>query len=82
MFGKKHQIIKYDARAYTLVPGESEPLFVRLRPVITDLTAKIEVPVNHFAFILKSGDYGQPIGPGISDVFSDKNEAKNFKKGI
>lgn len=81
MFGKKPQIIKYDARAYQLFPGDSEAMFVRINPQITDLKAQIEVPANYHVFFMKSGDYSEPLKSGVSDIFADKHEAKNFKKG-
>ena len=81
MFGKKQQIIKCDARAYQLFPGESEPIFIRIQPKIVDLKAQIEVPANYHVFIKKSGEYSSPLHAGVSDIFTDKEELKNFKKG-
>lgn len=81
MFGKKLQILKYDPKAFSVLPSDTEPLFVKLTSAVTSAKAKIEVPVNHFAFILKSGDYGEPIGTGVYDIFNDKQEKKQWKKG-
>lgn len=81
LFGRKPQIITCPSAINVLPSSDTEPLFIKLSSTVNDPNALIEVPAHMAAFILKSGDYSDPINSGSHEIFADKQEKKEWKKG-
>ena len=83
MFSKqKEQIIKFDQNLCNANSKDNSVLFVKIKDVITDKNAFVEIPQSHNALIVKGGSDVRYYEEGPVNVFDDKSEIKNWKKGF
>lgn len=78
----KDQIIKFEQNLCNASINDNSVLFVRVNDVITTKDAKIEVPFTHTAMIIKGGADCRHYKSGSYDVFDNRSEAKEWKKGF
>lgn len=78
----KDQIIKFEQNLCNASVNDNKVLFVRVSDIITTKDAKIEVPFTHNALIIKGGSDCRFYKSGHYDVFENKAEAKDWKKGF
>ncbi len=79
---KKNQVIKFEQNLCNAKVDDNEILFVRVSDVVTSADARFEVPITHDAIVIKGGGDMRYYKSGIYDVFGDKSEIKNWKKGM
>ncbi len=83
LFGKKKdQVIKFEQNLCNADVNDNQVLFVRVNDMVTDKNAILEVPFTHNALLIKGGGDCRLYKSGTHPVFDDKNEIKNWKKGI
>ncbi len=83
MFGKKGvQVIKFEQNLCHANIDDNDVLFVRVSDIVTDKNAIVEVPFTHDAIIIKGGGDCRYYKSGSYDVFDNKTEVKNWKKGL
>lgn len=83
MFGrKKGQVIKFEQNLCNAKVDDNEILFVRVGDIVTTADAMFEVPITHNAIVIKGGGDMRYYKSGTYDVFDNKKEIKNWKKGI
>ena len=82
MFSKKTQIIKFEQNHCHASVNDNQILFVRVSDTITDKEAMFEIPLTHVAYVIKGGGDGRMYKSGHYDVFDDKKEIKEWKKGF
>lgn len=81
MFSKKNQKIRFDQNICNANSKDNSILFVKVKDVITDKKASVEIPVSHTAIIVKGGSDIRYYEEGPVNVFADKKEIKEWKKG-
>jgi len=79
---KKNQVIKFEQNLCNARLDDNEILFVRVSDIVTTAGARFEVPITHNAIVIKGGGDMRHYKSGIYDVFDDKKEIKNWKKGM
>lgn len=82
MFSKKPQIIKFEQNLCHANVNDNSVLFVRVTDNVTDKNAMFEIPLTHVAYVIKGGGDGRMYKSGHYDVFDDKKEVKEWKKGF
>lgn len=82
MFGKKNQVIKFEQNLCNAKVDDNEILFVRVNDIVTSADARFEVPITHNAIVVKGGGDMRYYKSGNYEVFGDKKEAKQWKKGM
>lgn len=83
MFSKqKGQVIKFDQNLCNANSKDNSILFVKIKDMITDKNAFVEIPQSHNALIVKGGSDVRYYEQGPVNVFDDKTEIKNWKKGF
>lgn len=78
----KNQIIKFEQNLCNAKIDDNSVLFVRVGDLVKDKHAIVEIPLTHNAFIIKSGSDYRFYTSGPVSVFDDKQEIKNWKKGL
>jgi len=78
----KNQVIKFEQNLCNAKVDDNEILFVRVNDVVSGADARFEVPITHDAIVIKGGGDMRYYKSGNYDVFSDKKEAKKWKKGM
>ena len=85
----KNQVIKFNQELCRAAEGLTEEdlrknrvLFVRVSDEVSAPDARFEVPITHDAIVIKGGGDMRYYRSGNYDVFSDKKEAKQWKKGM
>lgn len=82
MFGKKKkQVIKFEQNHCNASINDNAVLFVRVKDVINDSDAKLEVDMWHNAFMIKGGGDCRFYKSGTYPVFDNKAEVKAWKGG-
>lgn len=76
------QIIKFEQNLCNAKLDDNEILFVRVNDVVNSPKAKIEVPITHNAIVIKGGGDMRYYKSGTYDVFDNRKEVKNWKKGM
>ncbi|MGN0565504.1 MAG: SPFH domain-containing protein, partial [Candidatus Limousia pullorum] len=61
---------------------DNEILFVRVGDIVTSADTRFEVPITHDAIVIKGGGDMRYYKSGTYNVFDDKKEIKNWKKGL
>lgn len=79
---KKEQVIKFEQNLCNANSKDNSVLFVKVKDVITDKNAHVEIPQSHDALIVKSGSDVRYYKQGPVKVFDDKSEIKDWKKGF
>lgn len=79
---KKNQVIKFEQNLCNARVDDNEILFVRVLDIVTSADARFEVPITHDAIVIKGGGDMRYYKSGIYDVFEDKKEIKNWKRGM
>ena len=79
---KKNQVIKFEQNLCNADVNDNQVLFVRVSDIVEDKEAILEVPFTHNALLIKGGGDCRLYKSGTHPVFDDKNEIKNWKKGI
>ena len=79
---KKYQIIRFEQNLCNAKLDDNEILFVRVGDVVDNADAKFEVPPTHNALLIKGGGDLRYYKSGTHDVFDDRKEAKQWKKGL
>lgn len=79
---KKTQVIKFEQNLCNADVNDNKVLFVRVSDMVDDKEAILEVPFTHNALLIKGGGDCRLYKSGTYPVFDDKNEVKNWKKGI
>lgn len=79
---KKIQVIKFEQNLCNARVDDNEILFVRVGDIVTSADARFEVPITHDAIVIKGGGDMRYYKSGSYDVFDDKKEIKNWKKGM
>ena len=82
MFAKKPQVIKFEQNLCNAKVDDNNVLFVRVNGIVTDKHAIVEVPYTHNAIIIKGGGDCRYYKSGNYDVFDNKTEIKNWKRGL
>ena len=83
MFGKKGiQVIKFEQNMCHANIDDNSVLFVRVSDTVTSKDAIIEVPFTHTAIIIKGGGDCRHYDSGNYDVFDNKTEVKDWKRGL
>ena len=82
MFSKKPQIIKFEQNYCNASINDNSILFVRVTDEIRDKHAMVEIPRTHNAYIIKGGSDSRFYTSGPVEVFNDKKEIKDWKKGF
>lgn len=82
MFNKKNQVIKFEQNLCNADVNDNQVLFVRVPGIVNDKKALLEVPFTHDALLIKGGGDCRLYKSGTYDVFDDKKEVKNWKRGI
>lgn len=83
MFGKKGvQVIKFEQNMCRANIDDNSVLFVRVSDMVTDKHAIVEVPFTHNAIIIKGGGDCRYYESGNYDVFDNKTEVKDWKRGL
>ena len=77
-----YQIIKFEQNLCNAKLDDNEILFVRVNDVVNSPKAKIEVPITHNAIVIKGGGDMRYYKSGTYDVFDNRKEVKNWKKGM
>ncbi|MCH5162059.1 MAG: SPFH domain-containing protein [Clostridiales bacterium] len=78
----KNQVIKFEQNLCNAKLDDNEILFVRVSDVVSSVDARFEVPFTHNAIVIKGGGDVRYYKSGNYDVFDDKKEAKQWKKGM
>lgn len=78
----KNQVIKFEQNLCNAKLDDNEILFVRVNDVVNAADARFEVPFTHNAIVIKGGGDVRYYKSGNYDVFDDKKEAKQWKKGM
>lgn len=78
----KNQVIKFEQNLCNAKVDDNEILFVRVSDVVTTANARFEVPITHNAIVIKGGGNMRYYKSGLYDVFDDKKEIKNWKRGM
>ncbi len=81
MFGRKPQIIKFEQNHCHASVNDNNVLFVRVKDEVQGKDTMFEVPFTHNAYVIKGGGDGRFYKSGTYEVFDDKKEIKNWKKG-
>ena len=79
---KKSQVIKFEQNLCNANSKDNSILFVKVKDVITDKDARVEIPQSHNALIVKSGSDVRFYKEGPIKVFDDKTEIKDWKRGF
>jgi len=79
---KKFQVIKFEQNLCNAKVDDNEILFVRVGDIVTSSEARFEVPITHDAIVIKGGGDMRYYKSGNYDVFDDKKEIKNWKRGM
>lgn len=82
MFNKKSQIIKFEQNLCDANVNDNSVLFVKVSDRITDKNAFVEIPASHTALIVKGGSDVRYHERGPIEIFDNKNEIKDWKKGF
>ncbi len=77
----KLQIIKFEQNRCNASVNDNSVLFVRVCDAVSDRDARFEVPFTHNAYVIKGGGDGRLYGSGTYDVFDDRGEYKDMKRG-
>lgn len=78
----KNQVIKFEQNLCNAKVDDNEILFVRVNDIVMKKDARFEVPITHDAIVIKGGGDMRYYKSGNYDVFTDKKEAKKWKKGM
>lgn len=78
----KPQIIKFEQNLCNASVNDNSVLFVRVGDIVTDKKAQVEVPFTHTAYIIKGGSDARIYDSGHYQVFDDRKEVKDWKKGF
>ncbi|MDE7257371.1 MAG: SPFH domain-containing protein, partial [Clostridia bacterium] len=81
-FKKKNQVIKFEQNLCNAKVDDNEILFVRVNDIVTSADARFEVPITHDAIVIKGGGDMRYYKSGMYDVFDNKSQIKNWKKGM
>ena len=79
---KTNQVIKFEQNLCNARVDDNEVLFVRVNDIVSSADARIEVPITHDAIVIKGGGDMRYYKSGSYNVFDDKKEVKNWKKGM
>ena len=79
---RKPQIIRFEQNHCNASVNDNSVLFVRITDEITDKHAMIEIPITHNAYIIKGGSDCRFYTRGPVEVFDDRKEVKNWKRGF
>ena len=84
MFKKKEksQVIKFEQNICNASVNDNSVLFVRVSDIVTTSEALVEVPFTHNAFLIKGGGDCRFYKSGTYTVFDNKDEIKQWKKGV
>ena len=82
MFSKKRQIIKFEQNLCHADANDNKILFVRVSDIVTDKDAEIEIPLSHLGYVIKGGGDARMYKSGTYKIFDNKDEIKNWKKGL
>lgn len=78
----KNQVIKFEQNLCNAKVDDNEILFVRVNDIVASPDARFEVPFSHNAIVIKGGGDMRYYKSGNYDVFDDRKEAKQWKKGM
>lgn len=78
---KFSQVIKFEQNLDGITAEQKDVLFVRVSDKITSKDARFEVPVTHYAYLIKSGGSMISYKSGSYPVFENGKEAKAWKNG-
>ncbi len=79
---KKSQKIKFEQNRCNANSKDNSILFVKIKDVVTDKNASVEIPLSHNALIIKGGSDVRYYENGPVKVFDDKTEVKDWKNGF
>lgn len=79
---KKVQVIKFDGSLCQANSKDNSVLFVKVKDIITDKNAYVEIPSSHSALIIKGGSDIRYYKEGPVKIFDDKSELKDWKRGF
>jgi len=82
MFLKKTQIIKFEQNLCNASINDNDVLFVRVSDIVREKNAMFEVPNTHLAYVIKGGGDGRIYSSGCYNVFDNKKEVKEWRKGF
>ena len=79
---KEYQVIKFGDYVGKERANNNDILFEKIEVKVTDPDARIEVPLTHDAFVDKGVGIAIPYEGGAHDLFENKKEFKDLKKGL
>ncbi|MBR2650247.1 MAG: SPFH domain-containing protein [Clostridia bacterium] len=84
LFGSKSkpQVIKFDQNLCNASVNDNDVLFVRVNSIIEKKDAIVEVPMTHVALLIKGGGDCRFLDSGNYEVFDDRSEVNDWKKGL
>lgn len=79
---RKQQVIEFGQNLCNANIDDNSVLFVRVGGVVTDKNAMVVVPLTHTAIVIKGGGDYRYYKSGSYPIFENKEEIKNWKKGL
>ena len=79
---KKPQVIKFEQNHCNASVNDNSVLFVRVTGEVKSKNDMFEIPFTHVGYVIKGGNDARVYKSGHYDVFDDKKEVKNWKKGF
>ena len=79
---KKPHVIKFEQNLCNASVNDNSVLFVRVTGEVQTKNDMFEIPFTHVGYVIKGGNDARIYPSGHYDVFDDRKEIKNWKKGF